>query len=94
MKRRKKAHQPLSKKIVGRFDIPEDIVFDIPRTTICDNTELRIENYKTVLEYEDTKISLACKDKTICIRGTELAITVITDDEIDVKGYFSSIEFA
>ena len=59
MKRRKKKSESISKKIVGRFDIPEDVVFDIPRITVCDNTEIRIENYKTVLEYEETAIKLA-----------------------------------
>lgn len=94
MKKRKKKREPFSKKIVGRFDIPEDILFDVPRTTIYDNTELRIENYKTVLEYEDTKIHLACKEKFIRISGENLNITIITDDEISVRGSISNIEFA
>ncbi len=94
MKRRRKKGEPISKKIVGRFDIPEDVVFDIPRITVCDNTEIRIENYKTVLEYEETGIKLACKDKFININGKGLNITIITDDEISVKGIITSIEFA
>lgn len=94
MKRRKKPRESLSKKIVGRFDIPEDVVFDIPRITICNNTEIRIENYKTVLEYEEDGVKLACKDKFIHINGKALNITVITDDEIGIKGIITSIEFA
>ena len=90
MKRRKKKSESISKKIVGRFDIPEDI----PRITVCDNTEIRIENYKTVLEYEETAIKLACKDKFININGKNLNITIITDDEISVKGIITAIEFA
>lgn len=94
MKRRKKKSESISKKIVGRFDIPEDVVFDIPRITVCDNTGIRIENYKTVLEYEETAIKLACKDKFININGKNLNITIITDDEISVKGIITAIEFA
>ena len=75
MKRRKKHSEPISKKIAGRFDIPEDVVFDIPRITVCDNTEIRI-------------------DKFINIGGKNLNITIITDDEISVKGIITSIEFA
>lgn len=91
--RRKKKKEPLVKKIASRFDLPEDVLFDIPRTTLYDNSELRIENYKTVLEYEDTNIKLACKERFIQIAGTNLNITVITDDEISVKGIITSIEF-
>lgn len=94
MKKRKKNKEPLSKKIVGRFDIPEDVIFDIPRITVCDNTEMRIENYKTVLEYEDTAIKLACKEKFIHIYGKDLNITIITDDEVSIKGIITNIEFA
>lgn len=94
MKRRKPNKEPISKKIAGKLDIPEDIIFDIPRITICDNTEMRIENYKTVLEYEETGIKLACKNKFINIYGQNLNITVITDDEISIKGVIKGFEFA
>ncbi len=92
-KRRRKKKEPIFKKIVGRFDIPEDIVFDVPRLIMLDNTELRVENYKAVLEYEETKIMLACKEKCIKVNGEKLSITIITEDEISVKGLVSSIEF-
>ncbi len=94
MKRQKMKKQPISRKIVGRFDIPEDIVFDVPRVTVMDNTEVRIENYKTVLEYDETKVQLACKKKCITVSGTSLAIHVITDDEVSIHGEISAISFS
>ncbi len=94
MKKRKRKKEPISRKIIGRFDIPEDVIFDVPRICMCDNTELRIENYKTILEYEETEIKLACKDKFIHIAGHDLNITVITDVEISIKGIIKSVEFA
>lgn len=94
MKHRRKKKEPFSKKIIGRFDIPEDIVFDVPRMMVMDNTEVRIENYKTVLEYDDTKIQLACKQKYITVSGKGLTITLITDDEVSVCGEISAISFS
>lgn len=94
MKRKKRKKEPLSKKLIGRFDIPEDVIFDVPRIMLLDNTEMRIENYKTVLEYEDKSIKLACKDKFISIYGTDLNITIITDDEISVKGIIKGFDFS
>lgn len=94
MKRRNRKKQPFSRKVAGRFDIPEDVLFDVPRVTLMDNTEVRIENYKTVLEYEETKIQLACKDKCITVSGIELFITLITDDEISIRGKISTISFS
>ena len=93
MKKRKKEKAP-KKRIIPRFDIPEDIIFDVPRLTIFNNTEMRIENYKNILEYEEDKISLACNDKFINISGQKLNITIITDDEISIKGEILTIGFA
>lgn len=94
MKRRKENKKKGAKKWINQFDIPEDVVFDIPRITLYDNTEMRIENYKAILEYEETGIKLACKEKLIHISGEKLNITVITDDEISIGGIITSFSFA
>lgn len=94
MKRRKENKKKGAKKWINQFDIPEDVVFDIPRITLYDNTEMRIENYKAILEYEETGIKLACKEKMIQISGQKLNITVITDDEISIGGIITGFSFA
>lgn len=76
------------------FDVPTDVVFDIPRITMQHNTEIRIENYKTVLEYDETKIQFTCKTYLITVTGQNLAITIITDDEVCVCGLISSVSFS
>lgn len=94
MKRRKQNKTKTTKKWMNQFDIPEDVVFDIPRIMLYDNTEMRIENYKAILEYEETGIKLACKEKLIQISGQKLNITVITDDEISIGGIITGFSFA
>lgn len=91
---KRKNKEPKRRKFLSQFEIPEDIIFDVPRITVFDNSEIRIENYKNILEYEENKISLACKDKFINILGTKLNITIITDDEISIKGEINTIEYA
>lgn len=91
---RKKTKEPFSKKVAKRLDVPSDVFFDIPRITMQHNTELRIENYKTVLEYEETKIQFACKTYAITVTGQNLTITLITDDEVSVCGLISSVSFS
>ncbi len=93
MKKRRK-QEPKKRKFLMQFDIPEDIIFDVPRITVSDNSEIRIENYKNILEYEENKISLACKDKFINITGKNLNITIITDDEVSIKGEIENIQYA
>ena len=55
MKRRKK-QEPKKRKFFAQFEIPDDIIFDVPRVTVLDNSEIRIENYKNILEYEENKM--------------------------------------
>ena len=94
MRRRKQNKKSSVKKWLDQFDIPEDVVLDIPRITLLDNTEMRVENYKAILEYEESGIKLACKEKLIQIHGEKLNITVITDDEISISGTITGFSFA
>jgi len=94
MKKHRKTRRHFSEKIVKKLDIPEDIIFDIPRITMMANKEIRIENCTSVLEYETDKISLRAKDTVIELYGTELSINLITDDEISVSGIIVSVNFS
>lgn len=94
MARRRKTRKSLPKKIAKTLDIPEDILFNTPRITMMANNELRLENYKSVLEYESDKITISTNDLIIELRGLSLDITIITDDEISICGTIFSIEFS
>ena len=94
MKRRKFRRQSVPKKIAKTLDIPEDILFDVPRFIMTSNEDLRIENYKSILEYEPDKITLSTKEFIIEIYGKDLNISIITDDEISILGTVLSINFS
>jgi len=93
LKDSRKKKESLTGKLIGRFDIPEDVILDVPRITMMDNTEARIENYETVLEYDGETICIACKKKCITFCGKGLTIAVITDDEVTVQGNICAVQF-
>ena len=93
MRRKKIKRQTISKKLVKNLDIPEDIIFDIPRIIMMSNNEIRIENYRSILEYENEKITLSSKNLLIELKGEDLDISLITDDEISIIGNISAINF-
>ena len=80
-------------KIAKTFDISKDIFSDIPRFTINDNNELRVENYKGIISYEFNEIKLGSKKYTIVINGESLKINSITDEDILIIGEISSMSF-
>ena len=51
MKKRKNPKRRVLENIAKKLDIPEDIIFNIPRITMMANKEIRIENCNSVLEY-------------------------------------------
>lgn len=93
MRKRKAKRQSLPKKIAKTLDIPEDILFNSPRMIMTSNSDLRIENYKSILEYETEKITLMTKEFIIEICGKDLNITIITDEEISITGVILSMNF-
>ncbi len=94
MARRKTKRRSVPKKIAKTLDIPEDILFDVPRILMTSNEDVRIENYKSILEYENEKITLMAKEFIIELHGKNLNITIITDDEISICGTVLSINFS
>ena len=94
MRKRKAKRQSLPEKIAKTLDIPEDILFNSPRMIMTSNNDLRIENYKSILEYETDKITLMTKEFIIEIYGKNLNITIITDEEISITGVILSMNFS
>ena len=94
MARRRTKRRNIPQKIVKSLDIPEDIIFDIPRILMLSNSEIRIENYKSILEYESEKITLSSKNLIIELRGENLNISIITDEEISISGNILAVNFS
>ncbi len=91
---RKKAKRLAPKKITKTLDIPEDVIFNSPRITMMSNKELRIENYTSILLYEENQVSVATKDVILSIQGENFSIEIITDDEFTLTGSIVCLEFS
>ncbi len=92
--RRKKAKRLVPSKIVKTLDVPQDVFLGMSRITMMSNAELRLENYTSILLYEQEQISVAAKDIIITIKGERLNIEIITDDELSLTGSILSLEFS
>ena len=90
MKNRKKKN--LS-KINNILEFPEEIVSDNPRITILGFNELLIENYKSILEYEDFFIKINTYIGAININGFNLRLKEMTEEDIMVTGNIDSLDF-
>ena len=91
--RKNKEKQPIKQKLAKTLDIPEDMLCDVPRLILTDNSQLQVENHKGILSYEENEITIASNKYKIKIAGNDLKITVITDEYIVVGGKILSVAF-
>ena len=83
----------LKHKIVEACNLPKDAMLGYPITNIMGNKELRIENYRGILEYDSEMIRIQTKLGQIKILGTDLKIEYYANDEMKIVGEIHQIEF-
>lgn len=83
----------LKNNISDAFELPKDIVMDLPKITMIGNLQTYIENHKGILEYSKTIIRINCKNGILRIVGSEMMIKTIVTEEIIVTGIINQIEY-
>ena len=77
-------------KFQEALELPAELLTNSSRMTLIDNTNVLIENYKAIIEYEAYVIRLSCG---VTIFGDNLNVSEISADEIIIGGKFKNIEF-
>ena len=72
------------------LQLPKDILLGASIITLMGNQELRVENYKSILDYREDYILLQAKKYRIQIKGRKLQIAYYTKDEMKICGYYGS----
>lgn len=79
--------------IAEKFDLPKDIVLNLPKITIIGNNEITIENHKGIILFERDIIKINTKVKVINIEGENFEILYIGDSTITISGRFKSVSY-
>lgn len=75
------------------LELPEEVISNKPKLTIVGFEELLIENYKSILEYEDFYIKINTHIGAININGFNLRLKEMTGDDIMVLGKIETLDF-
>ena len=57
------------------------------------NNKLNITNYIDIGHFDTNKIIVKLKDKSIIVKGSDLVVSKLLDNEILITGLFNNIEF-
>ena len=75
------------------IQISPDIFSDCPLLHMYGQKYVRIENYRGIMDYEDTYVKLMTKKGVLMIAGKRLEIAYCSDLEICIAGYVTSVQY-
>ena len=75
------------------FEVATDLKITQPTITAVSNTFISIENYLSILSFNNDSIEIKTKGKNIRINGSKLSLKYIEDNEIGIKGIINYIEY-
>lgn len=75
------------------LELPSEVTSNKPKITIVGFEEMLIENYKSILEYEEFYIKINTYIGAININGFNLRLKEMTGDDIMVLGKIDSLDF-
>ena len=79
-------------KLEKILEIPQEVYSDTPKLTITGFNEIILENYKGILEYEETYTSISTYIGIVNIKGNNLNLEKMTNDDIKITGKIEDIE--
>ena len=81
-----------NKKIDRILEIPEEVYSNVPKITLTGFDEMIIENFKSILEYEEFYIRISTYIGIININGYNLNLKNMTNDDIKITGKIESFD--
>ena len=75
------------------FELPKELLLNLPRVTLVGNIQLYLENYGGIIEYNAELLRLKIKGGEIVIKGKGLVIKHFAGEEIFLEGEIYSLEF-
>lgn len=90
MRRRRKNNL---QTLAGIFEIPQDIVLDLPRITMLGNKQVLVENHKGIIEYNETLVRIKLSQGELVISGNDLMLGNLQVEQILIEGVVTDIKY-
>ncbi len=83
----------IREQVIEQLELPKDFLLGEAIVTVTGRKELLIENYKGILNYEDSFIRIQAKNCRVVITGRNLSIDYYTNEEMKITGFFEQIQY-
>ncbi|MDR2939978.1 MAG: sporulation protein YqfC [Clostridiales bacterium] len=83
----------IKKLFSSMFELPKEIILNLPLITLVGSEEMSVENYKNIIEYTEEKIRVNTSCGVIKIEGSKLSIKQITQEKLYVIGKITGVGY-
>lgn len=74
------------------LEMPKEVYTNLPKLTVVGFEEMIIENYKSILEYEEYFVRINTHIGILNINGFNLNLEKLTNDDIKITGTIESVD--
>lgn len=79
--------------IADLFELPREVVLNLPRLTLVGNVQIYLENHRGVIAYDENLIRVGVNNGEIIIRGSNLQIKNMIAEELLIKGSIEGLDY-
>ena len=83
----------LQSGFLNALQVPRDLAYQDSIVTCNGSSEILIENYRKIIEYQSTCIRILLKHGRLQIEGEHLLITYYCRDEMKITGFVQAVFF-
>lgn len=76
----------VEEKLADFFEIPKNVLLDMPKLVLAGNVQLSVENHQGLIEYTQERVRVATSRGEVAVEGKGLSISRITKTDITVDG--------
>ena len=85
-------HKKTKNRLENILEMPKEVYTNVPKLTVIGFDEMVIENYKSILEYEEFFVRINTHIGILNINGFNLNLEKMTNDDIKITGTIESVD--
>jgi sporulation protein YqfC len=88
---RRSPRERLVRRVAELFELPKDVILDLPTATLFGHLQCIVENHRGIIEYLPEKVRVNTARGEIVVTGRNLALGSISQDEVVIEGRIASL---
>jgi sporulation protein YqfC len=79
--------------LVNIFELPAEVLLNLPKITIIGSKSISVENYIGITEYSEHTVGFNTSVGQLKIYGDKFEIQEISEDLVQINGKFTRLEY-